>query len=401
MLIFQYIDDRSFIDDDLEDEELAEINKQKINKLIKDNNCYTVNEVPEGRLSKLSSRASSRSSDSAHGSGLIFDQQSDCASFGDHHIRSYSNSEASTSDSGIKMDKRNTMLDELVRKLNCSELDIEHKNQLNESKTNSVTRQEFRYFGDEQKKKQSELQKKINRSNLEKSKSSSSTQSLNLSTSEIPVKTSFQNVRSQTNDTKTSNTQSNRVFSKNQTSKSIVVTKLPQSFECKYLGKTPCLGLWGLKHVREPVDRLVKNAKRVSSLDELPTVETLVSEKGIYIVQRLFSEKNQSLKNKANIKEKHYRSGLLPISNISYATQDNLYSKVFSCIVVREHEQNTISECYSFLCDKNESARKMALSITLAFKEYGKMLQLNETKLNRDVKLQVKTTNEPNSDSFA
>lgn len=84
---------------------------------------------------------------------------------------------------------------------------------------------------------------------------------------------------------------------------------------------------------------------------------------------------------------KYYQSGLLPISNISYAVQDNLYGKVFSCIIVRDCDGITISECYSFLCKKNEIARRMALSITLAFKEYGKLLQLKETRINRKIEI--------------
>ena len=98
--------------------------------------------------------------------------------------------------------------------------------------------------------------------------------------------------------------------------------------------------------------------------------------------------------------EKYYQSGLLPISNISYAVQDNYFGKVFSCIVVRERETKTVSECYSFLCKQNEMSRRMALSITLAFKEYGKLLQLKETQINRTIQIHGAVT-EKNADSFA
>jgi len=89
----------------------------------------------------------------------------------------------------------------------------------------------------------------------------------------------------------------------------------------------------------------------------------------------------------SNVSAKYYQSGLLPISNISYAVQDNVFGKVFSCIIVRECAGTTISECYSFLCKQNEMARRMALSITLAFKEYGKLLQLKETRINRKIEI--------------
>ena len=72
--------------------------------------------------------------------------------------------------------------------------------------------------------------------------------------------------------------------------------------------------------------------------------------------------------------------------------------KIFSCILVREKDNKTISECYSFLCSKNETARLMALSITLAFKEYGKLLQIKENEINKTIKLQS-VYNDP--DSFA
>ena len=164
--------------------------------------------------------------------------------------------------------------------------------------------------------------------------------------------------------------------------------------------------MWGIKNIREPVEKLVLQAKRYKSLNELPSVEALISEKGIYIVQKVKHKSepdNQHSKKSANdgtqTLEKSYKSGLLPISNISYAVQDNVYGKIFSCIVVRDRENKSISECYSFLSDRNETARRMALSITLAFKEYGKLLQLKESKINQTIKIQGTNNNEP--DSFA
>jgi len=151
----------------------------------------------------------------------------------------------------------------------------------------------------------------------------------------------------------------------------------------------------------------VRQAKRFTKLSELPSVEALISEKGIYIVQKVKQNENENPTSSKNSKTidgnqtlgKTYKSGLLPISNISYAVQDNVYGKIFSCIVVRDRDNKSISECYSFLSDRNETARRMALSITLAFKEYGKLLQLKETKINQTIKIQG--NNEPEHDSFA
>ncbi len=139
----------------------------------------------------------------------------------------------------------------------------------------------------------------------------------------------------------------------------VVVKKLPQNFECKYMGKIRCDGIWGLKHLRQAVERLVQKTKQKRSLDELANFEVLISEKGINVVQRVKSVKGRLT----------FKSGLLPADNISYAAQDPIYKKIFSCILVRERASETISECFSFLCRNTDTAKKMALSLTLAFNE--------------------------------
>ena len=159
----------------------------------------------------------------------------------------------------------------------------------------------------------------------------------------------------------------------------IKVNCLPQTFQCKYLGKIRCEGLWGVRYTREPIERLVSAAKFLKSIDDLPSMEALISEQGIYMVQK------QNTKSKAL--EKIYRSGLVPIGNISYGVQDNKYGKIFSCIVVRERDSKTLCECYAFLNSKAEYARRMALSLTLAFKEYGKLLQIKESKIRHSIEL--------------
>ena len=150
-------------------------------------------------------------------------------------------------------------------------------------------------------------------------------------------------------------------------------------------------------------------AKRLPSIDDLPNLEALVSDKGIFLVQKppttstTSAHKQSVIKSKAN--GKAYKSGLLPISHISYAAQDTVYSKVFSCIVIREGttggagggKGDTVgvgssaaavySECYSFLCARNEVAKRMAVAITSAFKEYGKLLQTKETNISRMMRL--------------
>ena len=111
-IFLKYIDDRNFIFDDEEDE------IKKMEDLAETNNCFTINEVPEGRLSKLSSkssRASSRSSigsDSTRNSSNLFaDRESDNVSSGhpdfDH-----------SGDSKIQNGSKNVLLDALIKKFN-------------------------------------------------------------------------------------------------------------------------------------------------------------------------------------------------------------------------------------------------------------------------------------------
>lgn len=57
----------------------------------------------------------------------------------------------------------------------------------------------------------------------------------------------------------------------------------PQIFECKYLGKWPCHGLWGMNNVREPIDNLVANAKHLGSANDLQRLKVTINEKGIQI----------------------------------------------------------------------------------------------------------------------
>lgn len=148
--------------------------------------------------------------------------------------------------------------------------------------------------------------------------------------------------------------------------------KLPQNFECKYLGKIRCHGLWGLKFVRQSVDELVKQTKRLNSLNDLPDFEALISEQGVHLVQKKY-DGNLST---ASSRGPTYKSGLLPSTKISYAAQDTIYNKIFACIVVRELSGGeSISECYTFLCETKEDAKRMALSLSAAFKEYGRRLE--------------------------
>lgn len=380
-------------DDDLEtdadDKEVAQIHK--LNEFFRENNCYTINELPEtgSNRSKVSSRASSRNSMGSesvktNSSEPISGSQENKSKKHDwNKAESYGTSEesgSSSSEQAIKNGSKNALLDALMRKFNVSEFENS-----DESSSTGPKKSEFKQSS-EPNRKQSELERKINK--LAEKRISGDLVDFKDASSSFDHDPKFvKMVRS----TGTQMSSSMRASSLKKKFRSIVITSLPQVFECKYIGKTKCKGLWGLKNIREPVDRLIRNAKRKRSLNELPDVETLISEKGINVVQKNTKNSHPNCK--------PLKSGLLPINNISYAVQDNIFGKVFSCIIVREKDNKVISECYSFLSAKNETARRMAMSITLAFKEYAKLIQSKESRIQDKIKLNdsVSVSREPDS----
>ena len=147
------------------------------------------------------------------------------------------------------------------------------------------------------------------------------------------------------------------------------IIELPQTFECKYLGKSACRGLWGKRNIREPIDRLVRNAKRLRSVNELSTVRVTIGESGIDVMEYNIGSSNYQTPPNTTSNNYTPKNGIIPISNISYAAQDNVYGKIFACIVVQEKDQT--SECYAFLLPTKEMCRRMALTITSAFQKYA------------------------------
>jgi hypothetical protein len=146
---------------------------------------------------------------------------------------------------------------------------------------------------------------------------------------------------------------------------------LPQYFLVKYLGRTPCTQLWGAKAVRSPIDDMVRNARQLSSMNEVPTLEACVNARGLTLTHR---------QSPTHIKHHHsperHQHGLIPLDNISYAMHDVKYSKVASCIVLRQtktssidhnNTNETLTECYTFLFQTKEHARRFALALSEAF----------------------------------
>ncbi len=265
---------------------------------------------------------------------------------------------------------KNELLDTLIKKFNLN-VDIDEGLVETPSDTSKSTANPFQYANkiknimkypahDDGKKRVGELQKKIHRSQM---KQSSMGDANNNGTSTTTSESSAnQPIR-----------QKSGIEQKQK--KELKIKSLPQAFLCKYIGKTRCSGLWGVRHTRQPIETLINTAKRLKSVDEMPTVEALVSEKGIYVVQKntAMAAPNNSNNKKpqqqqqdqqrqttqTTVAQRTYRSGLIPIGNISYGVQDSKYSKVFSCIVVRERDAKTTCECYAFLNSKVDGARRM------------------------------------------
>jgi hypothetical protein len=148
---------------------------------------------------------------------------------------------------------------------------------------------------------------------------------------------------------------------------------LPQYFLVKYLGRTSCNQLWGAKAVRAPIDDMVRSARQLSSMNEIPTLEICVNIHGLTLTHRHSPIHNKHYRNYSPERHQH---GLIPLDNISYAMHDIKYSKVASCIVLRQSKissndhkngAETLTECYAFLFQSKDHAHRFALSLVEAF----------------------------------
>ncbi|XP_013383693.1 uncharacterized protein LOC106154026 [Lingula anatina] len=139
----------------------------------------------------------------------------------------------------------------------------------------------------------------------------------------------------------------------------IRVEGLPQHFVTKYLGKQPCKGLFGMDHIREPVDVMVRAVNQMKKGEDLPLTQTTISSTGI--------EATEHPKNRA----KTFEPVCHPIETISYGVQDTRYPRVFAVITVSDIKvANKVTNCHAYVCNSPISARKMAMTLQLAFKEY-------------------------------
>ncbi|CAF2451430.1 unnamed protein product [Rotaria sp. Silwood2] len=162
---------------------------------------------------------------------------------------------------------------------------------------------------------------------------------------------------------------------KNPNSSSQSKLTLPQYFLVKYLGRTPCAQLWGAQAVRNPIDDMVRGARQLSSMNEIPTLEACVNKYGLTLTHRDSPTHSKHHHSRNHSPERH-QHGLIPLENISYAMHDIKYSKVASCIVLRQSKTSstnnkntteTLTECYAFLFQSKEHAHRFALTLAEAF----------------------------------
>ncbi|XP_064644381.1 uncharacterized protein LOC135498136 [Lineus longissimus] len=140
----------------------------------------------------------------------------------------------------------------------------------------------------------------------------------------------------------------------------IRVDSLPQQFVTKYLGCLPTSGVQGLKHIRKPVDTLVRRVTESDKKKDLPLVQLTVWGKG---VQATLHPKTTS---------RDFEPHVMPVEFISYAVQDTKYYKIFAFINVTEVTSNTQKvECHAYVCDSAATARKLTLSVAKAFQLYA------------------------------
>lgn len=147
------------------------------------------------------------------------------------------------------------------------------------------------------------------------------------------------------------------------------VDSLPQVFHVKYLGRRPAKGLWGIKHTRKPVEELVNATKKLKEGELLPELQLHISEKGIHTCGVPDNKNND------------FEEGLRPIDSISYGVQDTKYTRVFAMIVVNVEQSGVPAfTCHAYVCTSRANARRMALTLALAFQEFGN--QCSENKSN-------------------
>lgn len=127
----------------------------------------------------------------------------------------------------------------------------------------------------------------------------------------------------------------------------------------KYIGSEPSKGLWGIKYIRKPVDKMVGMVKSLPPSKGLPNCNLTVSTGGI----------NMDISDNPNM--------FYSTDCISYGVQDLVYTRVFAIIIVKEDNLSPF-EVHAFVCDSRQTARKLTFALAAAFQEYSQNLKFSE-----------------------
>jgi hypothetical protein len=120
---------------------------------------------------------------------------------------------------------------------------------------------------------------------------------------------------------------------------------------------------------------MVRAARQLSSMNEIPTLEACVNTSGFTLTHRHSPVHNKHHQSRKHSPER-YQHGLIPLENISYVMHDMKYSKIAACIVLRQLKTSstdnkttneTLTECYAFLFQSKEHAHRFALALSEAF----------------------------------
>lgn len=157
--------------------------------------------------------------------------------------------------------------------------------------------------------------------------------------------------------------------------KEIKVETLPQYFVVKYLGCRRSSGLYGLKHIRGPVDEMIEAVGHMKKNEELTLAQLHVTKRGVHM-----SAHNDN-------KGPEIPTEFIPIEFLSYGVQDYVHTRVFCLIIVRTMARHAKKmECHAFVCNCSATAKKLALSVALAFERYAESLRGKPYRFEVDLK---------------
>lgn len=119
---------------------------------------------------------------------------------------------------------------------------------------------------------------------------------------------------------------------------------------------------------------MVQSARKLSSINELPTLEACINSRGLTLTHRHSPTRHKHHSRQPSPDRQQH--GLIPLEYISYVMHDMKYSKISTCIVLRQSKNSssdkktsndTITECYAFLFQSKDHAHRFALSLSEAF----------------------------------